>query len=266
MDTDIQKLSQTINEVKTSVAKEIDLPIGLKMANSIENRAKAEVQKHLNFLSPEKNHALSGAGGAPDDPHDSDEDSEDEDDAKGPKPEENDDFEYLPELVDLPPTTYKSKRLNRRSSFYNKRSTFEYPKSPLDVEFKVGCNDDLFSTSTSSSKSLDSKQRKASNVCKQWMNQLRQKPTFAKVNTSTTPLKRSPLPSSVTWSGKGAGNLKSSLTNSPVMLPNNHTWAIYCMNQLQPCGLNMVTQKLCCELVWLRKYIHLCTIFLALNF
>ena len=203
-DNDFQQLAQSVAEVKASVSKEIDSAIARKMSNSIENRAKLEVQKHLQFLSPNAKNPT------PDIEEKSDDESSDESSHKSPQQskdvndnDNDEDYEYLPELVNLPPTTYKSKRLNRRSSFYNRRSTFEYPKSPLDVDYKVGCNDDLFSASSSSSQSLDSNQKKASNVCKEWMRQVHQKkPIFAKITQNTTPMKRSPLPTSVVWTGK----------------------------------------------------------------
>ena len=175
-DNDFQQLAQSVAEVKASVSKEIDSAIARKMSNLIENRAKLEGQKHLQFLSPGANKST---------PHieeKSDDESSDESSHKSTQQrndiKDNDtdeDYEYLPELVNLPPTTYKSKCLNRRSCFYNRTSTFEYPKSPLDVDYKVGCNDDLFSASSSSSQSLDSNRMKVPNACKEWMRKVYQK-------------------------------------------------------------------------------------------
>ena len=62
----------------------------------------------------------------------------------------------------LPRTNAKSNR-NRRSSFDrsgNMKAFFEVPKSPLDADFHVGCNDDLLSSQSSPSEaSLTSNQK-----------------------------------------------------------------------------------------------------------
>ena len=79
------------------------------MTNSIEARAKAEVQKHLTFLSPISSKSNPTTAGAnPDDSHDSDEEnisSDNDDEPQIPDPKNFDDFEYMSELVNLPPTT-----------------------------------------------------------------------------------------------------------------------------------------------------------------
>ena len=119
-----------------------------------------------------KNAKVTGQRKHPNDPDDSsDEDSETTKDEKDQNSVyTNKDFEFIPELVNLPNTTYKSSN----KYFSNKRKpTFEYPVSPLDANYTVGCNDDLFSSSTSSSKSFTSDQRKASQACKEWMRQHR---------------------------------------------------------------------------------------------
>ena len=65
-------------------------------------------------------------------------------------------------------------------------------------------NDDLFSTATTSSHTQTSSQKKASNRCQEWLCQARQpQPTFAKLSTSTTLLKGTPLTITVVWMGKG---------------------------------------------------------------
>ena len=72
-----------------------------------------------------------------------------------------DNFEFLPELVHMPQITYKSHHSHKNTT--NKRGQFEYPVSPLDVNYHVGCNNDLFSTATTSTHTQTSSQRKASN-------------------------------------------------------------------------------------------------------
>ena len=57
---------------------------------------------------------------------------------------------------------------------------------------------------TTSSHTQTSSQKKASNCCQEWLHQARQpQPTFAKICTSTALLKRTPLPMTVVWMGKG---------------------------------------------------------------
>ena len=107
-------------------------------------------------------------------------------------------------MAQLPRTTHKSNK-NRRSSFYlesNRQAFFELPKSPLDSSFVVGCNDDLLNPSESS---LTSEQRETIRKSRDWMRKAAQDATakMAVLCTSTITLKRSSLPSSVSWNGVG---------------------------------------------------------------
>ena len=101
---------------------------------------------------------------------------------------------------------------DRRTSFYQsggRHATFLHPKSPLDAEYHIGCNDELISTA-SSDNSLDTKQRDARKATQEWMQQYAAaaKVKLAVPCKSTTPLKRSPLPYSVFWNGKGGLELE----------------------------------------------------------
>ena len=187
---EIKQLGNVVSEMKSTVKKEVDNAVNLKMGNSIQARAKEEVKRHIKFFSksPEKKMSQASPDGDPDNSDSSENSSEGKE--ENSINDSDKDFEYLPELVHLPRITYKSTR-NKSSKYH----TYEYPVSPLDKSYKVGCNDDLVSTGTSSSKSLNSDQRKAANQCKDWVRQLRQpSPSFAKVSTSTSPFKRTPLP------------------------------------------------------------------------
>ena len=69
----------------------------------------------------------------------------------------------------MPKITYKSHSRNMKTN--TKKCQFEYPVSPLDTKYQVGCNDDLFSTATTSSHTQTSVQKKASNCCQEWLRQ-----------------------------------------------------------------------------------------------
>ena len=123
------------------------------------------------------------------------------------------------QLFDMPtalPRTnakYKSNR-NRRSSFCrsgNRNVFFEVPKSPLDADFHVGCNDDLLSFQASPSQtSLASDQKEQGRQTKEWMRQAAHdaKSKMAVLCTPTSQLKRSPLTISVQWNGKGGSDFE----------------------------------------------------------
>ena len=106
-------------------------------------------------------------------------------------------------LSQLPTPSFKG----RRSSFYTrgKRASFEFPKSPWEPDYTAGCNDDHFSISNASEESQNSEQKRKATLIRDWKLETSKKSDvrLQDVCTSTTTLKRSPLPSTVIWSGKG---------------------------------------------------------------
>jgi len=130
-------------------------------------------------------------------------DVEEEDEQRKEEESNSDDSEEMPPLL---PRTSKVKGKNRRSSFYragNRRGA-AYATSPFDVEYEVGCNDDLFSNDTSHDGigSLASAKKAAMNKTREWLRKQREDAQI-KFNKTEVTLKRSPLPTSVVWNGKG---------------------------------------------------------------
>ena len=114
----------------------------------------------------------------------------------------------------LPPTNVKL-HPNRRASFYipkgrHRKSVSQPLKSPFDPAFEVGCNDDMLSVTSTQPGTLTSDQQKKKKATKEWMRTQTNdtKARLATLCTNNQPLKRSPLPASVTWNGKAGDSLE----------------------------------------------------------
>jgi hypothetical protein len=199
----LEDVKSAIKAVKSSVRKEVDLEVERKLSATINNRTKDAIKKHLGHLfkdseMPKTVTYEEQQAGTKSEASSSDENTDSEEDKNPP-------FE-IP--IALPRTHVKSNR-SRRSSFYrsgNRKAHFEVPKSPLDVDFYVGCNDDLISSHANPSEtSLTSDQKEQGRQTRDWMRKAAQdaKSKMAVLCTSTTQLKRSPLPITVQWNGKG---------------------------------------------------------------
>ena len=101
---EIKDLGTTVSQVKSTVKQEVDNAVNAKMGNSINERAKQEVKRHIRFLAKPQEIPKSQAGAPDDDPNESESSEESEDESKGKdtKEQENDDFKFLQELVNLP--------------------------------------------------------------------------------------------------------------------------------------------------------------------
>src|SRR5210317_2334555 len=110
------------------------------------------------------------------------------------------------------PRTSNKLRPNRRSSFYQKgRKPAARPfKSPLDLDFNVGCNDDLLSVTSSVTSEANTSIQNLKKETRNWKLK-QQREVSAKLDQPCTEdlrLKRAPLPTSITWNGNAGKPLE----------------------------------------------------------
>ena len=102
-----------MNSITNTVQKEVNVAVENRLSNTISNRAKEEVKRHLEFLTkqqstqPQPQHPVNTA----DDSDSSTGSSATLANLKGIK----DNFEFLPELVHMPQVTYKSYSSNKKN-------------------------------------------------------------------------------------------------------------------------------------------------------
>ena len=160
----LKLLQDSMNNITSTVKKEVNVAKENKLSNTISNRAKEEVKCHLAFLSKQP------LKDSPQKIKDESDNSSTSSSSTLINPKDTkDNFEFMPELVNMPHITYKSYHSHKKSN--SKKCQFEYPVSPLDVQYQVGCNDDLFSLANHSNHTQTSSQQKASNHCQEWLHQ-----------------------------------------------------------------------------------------------
>ena len=230
LSAEIGSIRTQLDNVKSAVKQEVQTEVGNRLQNTIESRAKTAVKQQLGklFNKTESQQPVTTvtAAGAPDGDPGDDSESQDSSDSnrdipkqangQGDDNQKNPDGEVqgqadrtYPVVIPELPKTHHKKGRNQRSSFYIKRASFSVLKSSLDVNYKYGCNDEIFSKSDSTV-SLNTEEREKRNKSKEWFKKLREdsQAKNAPVCKNTTPLKRASLPSTVLWNGRSGKDLE----------------------------------------------------------
>ncbi len=207
MEHNLSKVLDTIQkemvEVKASISREVDAGVARRMSATIESRTIDCLKKHLGttFDTQQSN---STKQSKPDMDNDPENNFPDHVTNLNEQPSEDEDDDLSEDHQK--PVSYSKK--HKKTSFCvpgSRGATYEIPKSPLDAEFVVGCNDDLFSNTTADSEgSITSQQRQKKRKPAEFLRKMRsdglaQRATLCSNNN---PLKRAPLPSNVYWNGK----------------------------------------------------------------
>jgi len=191
-----KSLHQSFEGKIETVRKSMD-NMKMEIEQGVDNKLKEKLNRKLKFTTPESSTPV--ASSSPD--NSSDPDSSEDDNSISDSDSEFDQ-ESIPDLTPFP----KKKPARSFKPTHNRKGDYSIPKSPMDAGFQVGCNDKYLDLSTIGSEgTLTSSQKKRKKKVEDWMRSIRadSKAKTTSLCTTKTPLKRAPLPSSVSWNGKG---------------------------------------------------------------